>query len=323
MRNDAWNVTRREMIVGAGAALLGATLGGPSAALAHDESNRKRLLRIAHLTDMHVQPELKAGSWLAECVRHVQSQLQPPDVIFFGGDTIMDSFEHDETRSRELWELWQRVMKAECSLPVEYCIGNHDVWGWNKSKSKTTGQEARYGKKWAMEVMGLAKPYRSFDRNGWHVIVLDSVFPHDDDGYIARLDDDQMAWLESDLKSAPKDKPVAVLSHIPIMSIAGMSWAERQSDDNFKVSGSLVHIDSAKIRACFAAHGNVKLALSGHLHLVDRCEFEGVTYLCNGAVSGNWWKGKHQDCNPGYALVDLYDDGTIERHYVEYGWKTS
>jgi len=46
--------------------------------------------------------------------------------------------------------------------------------------------------------------------------------------------------------------------------------------------------------------------------LRDRIEYNGVTYLCNGAVSGNWWRGAYQECEPGYALLDLYDDGTFE-----------
>ncbi|MEX2092204.1 MAG: hypothetical protein WD971_05980, partial [Pirellulales bacterium] len=73
----------------------------------------------------------------------------------------------------------------------------------------------------------------------------------------------------------------------------------------------------------FAKHPNVKLCISGHLHLLDRVDYNGVTYLCNGAVSGNWWGGRHKDCDEGYAVVDLYDDGTFEHEYVKYGWKAA
>jgi 3',5'-cyclic-AMP phosphodiesterase len=68
-------------------------------------------------------------------------------------------------------------------------------------------------------------------------------------------------------------------------------------------------------------HPNVKLCLSGHTHLVDRLDYTGVSYFCNGAVSGAWWKGAWQGCEPGYALVNLYDDGSFEREYVVYGAK--
>lgn len=46
-----------------------------------------------------------------------------------------------------------------------------------------------------------------------------------------------------------------------------------------------------------------------------------MSYFCDGAVSGNWWKGSRVDeCEPGYALLDLYDDGTVERRYATHGW---
>jgi hypothetical protein len=57
------------------------------------------------------------------------------------------------------------------------------------------------------------------------------------------------------------------------------------------------------------------------MHLIDRVDYNGVTYLCNGAVSANWWKGRHKDCDEGYAVIDLYEDGSFEHDYVTFGWK--
>ena len=43
--------------------------------------------------------------------------------------------------------------------------------------------------------------------------------------------------------------------------------------------------------------------------------------MCGGAVCGAWWKGsRFNECEPGYSLIDLYDDGSVERQYVAYGW---
>ncbi len=84
-----------------------------------------------------------------------------------------------------------------------------------------------------------------------------------------------------------------------------------------------MHKDCLELKDLFAQHPNVKLCLSGHLHLLDRVDYNGVTYLCNGAVSGNWWKGRHKDCDEGYAVIDLYDDGSFEHQYVKYGWKAA
>jgi len=39
------------------------------------------------------------------------------------------------------------------------------------------------------------------------------------------------------------------------------------------------------------------------------------------SVLGRRWRnGAHQECREGYATIDLYDDGTVEREYHEYGW---
>jgi predicted phosphodiesterase len=81
-----------------------------------------------------------------------------------------------------------------------------------------------------------------------------------------------------------------------------------------------VHVDHPRFQELFAKHPNVKACLSGHLHIVERIEFGGVSYLCNGAVSASWWKGKHRGTDFGYAVVDLHDDGTVENRYVPYGW---
>jgi len=196
------------------------------------------------------------------------------------------------------------------------------VFGWNKASSKTNGTEPQWGKRWACDIFGIAKPYRSFDRAGWHFVVLDSTFPNDRGSYEARLDDAQWDWLRSDLAALNAATPVLVLSHIPILSASAlMGWAKTQADSDLTIPRGYVHVDLAKFRDLFWKHQNVRLCLSGHLHLRDRSDYNGVTYLCNGAVSGNWWKGDHQQTKAGYAVIDLYDNGTFDHDYIDYGWQ--
>jgi hypothetical protein len=79
-----------------------------------------------------------------------------------------------------------------------------------------------------------------------------------------------------------------------------------------------MHIDARRIKDVFRQHPNVKVCLSGHIHLQDEVTYLGVKYLCNGAVSGNWWDGAYQEFSPAYAVVDLYDDGSSESEYIPY-----
>lgn len=322
--------SRRGILIGAGLGAL--ALGGMNAygqesqvqlAAPASPKERKRAIRLAHMTDMHIQPERKADQGVAACLKHLQAQKDKPELILCGGDTVMDSFDADESRTRTQWDIWKRVWKDEAGVPANFAIGNHDIWGWNKKKSKTTGSEAMYGKKWVLDVFGRDKPWTSFDKAGWHFIILDST-QHENDGYVAYLDDEQYAWLENDLKATKPDTPTLILTHIPILSIAALAGGEGNTKDKkWQFGGGLLHLDAVKLKKLFYKHPNVKLCLSGHLHLVDRCEYLGVNYLCNGAVSGGWWRGAHQECEPGYALLDLYDDGTFENRYVTYGWKAA
>ena len=319
------DISRRDALRAAGLLAAGAMWpGAASPALAAPAAahrlGRKRALRLAHLTDFHIQPERAAAEGVAACLRHVQSHAEKPDLILTGGDLVMDSFEQGEARTKLQWDLFTKVFKSESSLPVEHCLGNHDCWGWNKKESKTTGDEPLWGKRRAMDLFGLPAPYRSFDRAGWHFIVLDSTFAHED-GYIARLDDEQFEWLKGDLAAVPADRPVLILSHMPIVSATCMFFGEKDEREGNDIPPSWMHVDAKKLTNLFLKHRNVKLSIAGHMHLVDRVDYNHVTYFCNGAVSANWWKGRHYECDEGYALIDLYDDGTFEREYVTYGWK--
>jgi hypothetical protein len=62
----------------------------------------------------------------------------------------------------------------------------------------------------------------------------------------------------------------------------------------------------------------VRACLSGHAHQHDLVDYLGVRYSCNGAVSGNWWFGAYLNCPPSYALVDLFEDGSIRVELVAY-----
>jgi 3',5'-cyclic-AMP phosphodiesterase len=213
------------------------------------------------------------------------------------------------------------VLAAECSLPSFSAIGNHDVWGWNKAKSGTTGAEDLWGKKWAEDLLGLNRRYYAFERAGWRFIVLDSTFPHGD-GYIARLDEEQFEWLAAELASTPPTTPVLVLSHIPILSASVFLDGENEKSGDWRVPGAWMHIDMRRIKDLFARHSQVKVCLSGHLHLVDEVKYNGVTYLCNGAVSGGWWKGNYHECAPGYGLLDLFADGSLANQYQTFDWQS-
>lgn len=321
-------LTRRDLLFASSTAGLIVATNRRAEAAASDPAPRS--LRIAHLTDLHIQPERAAAKGVAACLEHVQSLPETAgtaaaDLIITGGDTIMDCLETDRSRTKLQWDLWQRTKADHCSLPVKSVIGNHDVWGWTRSKAGTTGDEPLYGKVWACEEFGRATRWESFDQADWHIVLLDSTFPHQE-SYIGKLDEAQWDWLEQDLAAVPAATPVLIVSHIPILSIHALAMTQPTAAGGglptLPVNGNLLHVDHARFQQLFAKHPNVKACLSGHLHIVEDITYGGMRYLCNGAVAAGWWRGRHHDTDYGYALVDLFADGSVARQYVPYGWTT-
>jgi 3',5'-cyclic AMP phosphodiesterase CpdA len=325
------NLPRREALrtfVAAGAAFAAAPR---VLASAPDTSSgvgaRKRALRLAHPTDIHVQPELRGGQGMRACFEHMLALSDPPQLIITGGDLPMDSASSPEPRSRVQWDLFRKVLADTVGtrVPIQHTLGNHDIFGRDKVACKATGNEPFYGRRWFLDNFGYERTYRSFDNSGWHVIILDSIdLLPDGDEYAARITGEQLDWLKADLASTPKTTPVLVISHVPILSVA--TYFDKAELDqvpdslDLRVSSKRTHVDCRELEALFRSHGNVKLCLSGHLHLLDRCMYNGITYICDGAVSGAKWKGHKCQTPEGYGLIDLYADGSFEHQYVTFGW---
>lgn len=280
---------------------------------------RKRVMRIAHITDVHVQPEGPAPFGFAAALHAIQQLPDKVDVIFNTGDCIMDSMSKHRDRVQIQWDVWNSTLKNENSLDIVHAIGNHDIWGITMSHASIKN-DVHYGKKWAVEELGLKNRYYSFDRNGWHFIVLDSTMPVPGYSYTAMFDDEQKEWLKNDLMHVDPSTYVCVLSHIPILA-ACVFFDGAKSKKDWQVGGGNMHRDAQELKTLFYAHKNVKLCISGHIHLIDQLEYLGVKYLCNGAVSGAWWGGNNQEFPPAFATINLYDDGTSEHELHYYHWK--
>jgi len=315
--SEQTGLTRRQVMAVGAAALGSAALGGPALLRAASQptagapvSARRRTVRLAHLTDVHVQPEKAAGEGFAAAMAHMQSQADRPDLVLFGGDNVMnvDSAEGAD-RAKEQMGVWKTALRNELSLPHRCCIGNHDIL-----RNHPTD-----GKKWAIDALELPGRYYHVDQGGWRIVVLDSTDPRGD-GYKGKLDDEQFEWLDGLLSSTPRGTHVMVLSHIPILSAAVFFDGDLAEGGDWRVPGSWMHIDAVRIKDLFQKHATVRLCLSGHLHLSDHARYNNTWYCCNGAVSGAWWDGAYHECQTGYGIVDLFADGTFENRYVTYPW---
>ncbi len=272
----------------------------PASAFALSKKN-KPALTIAHITDVHIRPEenipQRASDWLAIVKKH------KPDFFLNGGDTIHDASYGGTTKSRvlEQWAEWDNFRDLISNYEVHSCIGNHDIW-WDDPTKK----DPLYGKKYTVERLQIPGNYYSFSKNGWHFIVLDSNHSG------VTLGDEQTQWLQKELASLPANTPTLLMSHYPITSITDSLVGGQHSDH--KELKNLFYQHKDKVRVC----------VSGHQHMLDRVWYNGVNYFCNGSLSGYWWgKGDKQSAGPqfyletppGYAIMKLYADGSVENEY--------
>ena len=305
---------KRKSFLQAGAAVIGSTLLPSSSGAT--ESSRK-LIRFAHMSDIHVKPGAVPEAGMARALQHVQSK-QKVDFIVNGGDLIMDALEADKSKTGIQWKLAKDILLKETSLPIYHTIGNHDIWGWFIKDNKPVNDPA-FGKSWALETLGMKNRYYSFTREKWHFIVLDSTQLNPAGGYIALLDPEQLEWLRNELAMVPPGLFICIISHIPILSIcAGLFFNRTEQNGDLLVKRNLMHSDFLILKNIFKNYQNIKVCISGHIHLQDSVEYLGIKYYCNGAVCGNWWHGAYQDFAPAYAVMELYDDGSCKRKIIEY-----
>ena len=276
-------------------------------------SARKKPLRFAHLTDIHVRQDNVSMTGMSRALQHVQRLPQKVEFIINGGDAIMDALEADKEKTKTQFGIFQSILKNDNSLPVYHCIGNHDVWGWFIKENKPD-QDRLYGKVWVVEEFNMPRRFYSFTKDRWHFIVLDSTQLNPAGGYIAKLDPEQLDWFQAELKQVPSDKFICIVYHIPILSIcAGLYFDRTEPNGDIKIQRNLMHSDFFSLKKILLQYPNIKVCISGHIHLQDELDYLGIKYYCNGAISGNWWKGSFQEFAPAYAVMEFYDDGTTRR----------
>jgi 3',5'-cyclic-AMP phosphodiesterase len=94
------------------------------------DETRKRVMRVAHLTDIHVHADKVAEEGMARALQSVQQLNPKADFVINGGDAIMDALEKSKEEVRQQWDIFKGILKAENTLPTFHVIGNHDVYGW-------------------------------------------------------------------------------------------------------------------------------------------------------------------------------------------------
>ncbi len=297
-------------------AAAAALLTVPKAVQANSDVKIAPNLTFALLTDVHIEPGIVPETGFANALKAIQKQK--PAFIVNGGDSIFDSLDRTEENIAAQWQTWHKLMQKENILPILNCIGNHDVYGWD-NKDPNVKSRADYGKTRVLTELKMKAPYYHQKKENWHFIVLDSIHPHPK-GFEAKLDEEQFNWLKQTLASIPKSEFVILISHVPLFSAAYKYPFEDKKNELFTDLSNriMLHTDSWKIKEVLKNYSNVKLCLSGHLHLQEELKYLNTTYINCGAISGNWWKGVFQEFAPAFFMFNLYKNGNFNYKVINY-----
>ena len=203
------NLTRRDILAG-----IPGLIGGYAIAKIPSARADERPFRIAHLTDLHIQPGSVAEQGVTKALDHAQSQ--GVDLIINGGDVIYDALKESPDSIDSQWKALARVLERSCHTPMINVLGNHDIAGWATPERKIDSKQR------ALERLGLESSYYSVEKGGWKILILDSIgwAPERGSGYVAALGEEQFQWLGLLLQSFFQGCSFREwLKHLPLISL--------------------------------------------------------------------------------------------------------
>lgn len=249
------------------AVLILASLATP--AEARKKTSIKTSINIGIVGDQTLSSDLdRAYSVLEQGVGVLSGRW--PDVVLHVGDLVESTGTPEEIRAA-----FQKASAILDRLPVPWHLtaGDHDVNppGW-QAASADRSREALFQELYgAREPAFRERPWYSFDVNGFHFVALYShqvlrVDPRWGDIFLARIQDDQLAWLQRDLESHRRARAVVVFLHQPL-------W---------------YHWSGWKRVHDLLRRYPVAAVVAGHFHYdQDDGEIDGIRYLVVGTTGGD------------------------------------
>jgi Icc protein len=169
---------------------------------------------------------------LKEAIVRINALPEAPDFILHTGD-ITHLSEPEE------FDAIEQLMKGLKTSQVFYVPGEHDVIGDNGK---------RYRERFGKDTKG--QGWYSYDHKGVHFIGLVNVMDIKENG-LGALGNEQLEWLENDLKARSSDTPIVLFAHIPLWTVyAEWGWGTK---------------DSAQALSYLKRFGSVTV-LNGHIH---------------------------------------------------------
>jgi len=264
--------------------------------------------RFVHMTDLHIQPELRADEGCRACIHRINGLTA--DFVICGGDLVFDAAGVPLPRAKRVYDLYQETVKP-LAMPVHHVIGNHDVFGV-AAASGTAPSDPLYGKRMFEDRIG--KRHYAFVHKGWHFFFVDSIFLKEH-SFVGRVDDEQLTWLKAELATVPANHPHVIVTHVPLVT------AFPQYASSPAPAETLHVVNAREVLELFESR-NLKAVLQGHTHVCENVLYKGCQFITSGAVSGNWWRGARFGHPEGFGLITIRGD-ELGWEYQTYGFRAS
>ena len=208
----------------------------------------KSSFSFVQISDSHIGFSKEANKdvvgTLKEAIARINALPQPPDFILHTGDLTHLS-------EAEEFDTLDQLLKSAKTSQILYVPGEHDVIGDNGKQYLQRFGKGTKGQGWY-----------SFDHKGVHFVGLVNVMDIKENG-LGILGEDQLAWLQDDLKERSGDAPIVVFAHIPLWTVYPQwGWGTN---------------DGAQALSYLKRFGSVTV-LNGHIHQTMRKVEGHVTF---------------------------------------------
>lgn len=227
-----------------------------------------------HLPTMH-DSEYRITTFINTMIK------ERPDFIIEMGD-----FATPDPKFAPYFAIWN-------SFPGDkyHVIGNHEMDG-GYTREKT------------MAFLNLQRSYYSFDKNGFHFIVLDGNDKKNPEakGYKQFIGEEQIKWLRKEL--AWTSLPVVIFSHQGLVEYKGAD--ETYGVENWRIIQDILAEHNRthpgkRVVACF----------NGHTHYDDAVNLNGIWFITITSMSYHWLGEK-------YAHATYGDDVDKNFKWIKY-----
>ena len=222
-------------------------IGGAAAAEASQGALTFVQISDSHI-GFHLPPNPDPSATLTEAINKIKAMPTQPAFLVHTGDISHLSKE-------EQWDDADQIIKS-ANKQVFFLPGEHDVADADNGKAYL----ARYGKNTK------GKGWYSFDHGGVHFIGLINVFefqPGFKSAGLAKLGNEQLEWLEKDVKGLSASTPIVLMAHLPLWTIYEQwGWGTQ---------------DAGRALGYVKRFGSVTV-LNGHIHQIIQKVEGNVTF---------------------------------------------